>query len=235
MNLLPKSMVQSVSVAGGTSFGTDPFPAPGQPIPVDGSCSGTSSKLRSDFRGDAAHPSPNQPYPPVCLDTFDCLFSNGGSASPGTVVGSEWLCDHEPVDGREQGVWYRCESSRSAVRETRLGKECRPLANEYGWTDWCPGTEIKWQSDTRSQEPYPSPEQPPPPQCLTAPSCLFSTGRTASRGTVVADVWICSPYWIWGKQQGVWVRCEETRALAGEIREGRRCVATANGFRWALD
>jgi hypothetical protein len=95
------------------------------------SCDGTAAKWQSDTDGQTPYESPVQPDPIVCLSTDRCLYSTGASAARGTVNSSVWLCSAESIDGRSQGVWYQCESSRVSV--TMEGKTCVYSGGSYSW------------------------------------------------------------------------------------------------------
>jgi hypothetical protein len=97
----------------------------------------------------------------------------------------------------------------------------------------CSGTDYKWQSDYYGQLPHESSDQPNPPVCLSDDRCLYSSGSAADHGTVSGD-WICSGESIAGRAQGAWYLCEETRANANEIIEGRLCQQVGSGYDWVV-
>jgi len=96
-------------------------------------CPGTEAKWQSDYHNQTPHLSSGQPSPPVCLSTDRCLYSTGSSAARGTVNGGHWLCSAQYIDGRSQGVWYLCESTREAAGVTMEGLDCVYSGGVYLW------------------------------------------------------------------------------------------------------
>lgn len=94
-------------------------------------CAGTEHKWQSDFDGQAPYLSMDQPNPPVCLDDSRCLHSSGVPASLGTVSGYSWLCSAAFLEGRQQGVWYQCETSR--IGKVIEGSKCSALGGFHRW------------------------------------------------------------------------------------------------------
>ncbi len=226
-----------------------------EPLP----CPGTDHKWQSDYYGQPPHESPDQPDPPVCLNTDRCLYSTGSSDSHGTISG-DWICSWDNVDGRSQGVWYLCESTRANANKIIEGYECEQIGGGYEWVvptptptptptntptptptptatptptpTPCPGTEHKWQSDYYGETPHESPDQPDPPVCLSDDRCLYSTGSAVAHGTLASPTWICSWDNIDSRPQGVWYLCESTRANANKVIEGYLCQQVSGGYEW---
>lgn len=96
-------------------------------------CPGTAAKWQSDYYDQDPYLSPGQPNPPVCLTTDRCLYSTGSSAAHGTIISDHWLCSAESIDGRSQGVWYLCESTREAAGVSMEGRECVLSGGSYIW------------------------------------------------------------------------------------------------------
>lgn len=108
---------------------------------IDNNCDGvidaggTSHKLQSDYYGQVPYQSPAQPDPPVCLSNDRCLFGTGSSVPHGTVAGGEWICSWYNLDGRRQGVWYKCESTRANAGKIIEGLLCAQVSGAYSWVD----------------------------------------------------------------------------------------------------
>ncbi len=222
-------------------------------------CSGTDHKWQSDYYGQVPHESLDQPDPPVCLNNDLCLHSNGSSVSHGTLSGDAWICSWDNIDGRQQGAWYSCESTRAGANKVIEDHECQQVGSGYAWliptatptlsptpTNTptptppatptpipCPGTDLKWQSDYYGQVPHESPDQPDPPVCLNNDLCLHSNGSSVYRGTISGD-WICSRDNIAGRSQGAWYLCESTRAGAHKVIEGYVCTQAGSGYAWLI-
>ncbi len=95
-------------------------------------CSGTAHKWQSDVYGQTPYQSPSQPSPLVCLNDDRCLYSNGAAANHGAINGV-WICSWDNLEGRSQGVWYRCEATRANANKVIEGCECELVGGNYAW------------------------------------------------------------------------------------------------------
>ncbi len=109
-----------------------PTPTPTK-TPTPTPCPGTEHKWQSDYYGQTPYQSPVQPNPPVCRSDDRCLYSTGSAVPHGTLDSSTWICSWDNIDGRTQGVWYQCESTRANADKVIEGYECQQVGSGYEW------------------------------------------------------------------------------------------------------
>jgi len=200
-----------------------------------GSCPGTAYKWVSNEHGDTPTRPYGQPDPANCLSTTDCLHFNGESAGIGTLDGESWICGESTLQGRTQGAWFQCEQTRATAGASIEDHDCLLHSGSYEWIDDCPGTEYKWRSDVHGQPPYKPADQPSPRVCLDNARCLHTGGNSNQPGMVSGGNWICDDMIVEGDNQGVWLLCDQSRAIPGISVYGNSCYLHEGTYEWLMD